>query len=164
MAQSFEAINRKISAQFKLLELAEKETEQLKQKNKRNEIEKHLQHVELKLEKLQESKYSGQQVLLNIGEMENLEKWSSVMEEKMERFDDVVDRLKSAISNVEKKEEIKANHEENIIQEKMFSRRMDEDSEIQEMKLQMKSKKYEKRDKIVNEDRVNVKLTKFVKT
>ena len=36
----------------------------------------------------------------------------------MARFDDVVDRLKSAISNVEKKEEIKAKHEENIQEEK----------------------------------------------
>ena len=55
--------------------------------------------------------------------MENLEKWSSVMEEKMERFDDVVDRLKSAISNVEKKE-AKAKHEKIIIHEEMFRRRM----------------------------------------
>ena len=86
------------------------------------------------------------------------------MEEKMARFDDVVGRLKSAISNVEKKEEIKAKHEENIIQEEMFRRRMQEELKIQEMKLQMKSKEYEKRDKIVNEERVNVKLTKPVIT
>ena len=52
---------------------------------------------------------------LNEGEMKNLEEWSSIMEEKMACFDDVVDRLKSTISNVEKKEEIKANHEKNII-------------------------------------------------
>ena len=35
----------------------------------------------------------------------------------MAHFDDVVDRLKSAISNVERKEEAKVKHEENIIQE-----------------------------------------------
>ena len=130
MAQSLEEINRKISTQFKLLELAEKETERLIKRNKRSEIEKHLQDLELKLEKLQEFKYSGQEVLLNEGEMENLEDWSSVMEEKMARFDDVVHRLKSAISNVEKKEEIKVKHEENIIQEEMFRRRMQEELKI----------------------------------
>ena len=140
MAKSFEEINRKISTQFKLLELAEKETERLIKRNKRSEIKKHLEHVELKLEKLQEFKYSGQEVLLNEGEIENLEEWSSIMEEKVARFDDVVDRLKSAISNAEKKEEIKAKHEENIIQEEMFRRRMQEELKIQEMKLQMKSK------------------------
>ena len=56
--------------------------------------------------------------------MENLEEWLSIMKEKMVRFDDVVDRLKTAISNVKKKEEIKAKHEENIIQEEMFGRRI----------------------------------------
>ena len=41
---------------------------------------------------------------------------------------------------------------------------MQEELKIQEMKLQMKSKVYEKRDKIVNEERVNVKLLKLVIT
>ena len=35
---------------------------------------------------------------------------------------------------------------------------------IQEIELQVKSKEYEKRDKIVNEERVNVKLPKLVIT
>ena len=48
--------NRKISTQFKLLELAETEAEQLLMRNKKSEIDKHLQHVELMLEKLQEFK------------------------------------------------------------------------------------------------------------
>ena len=60
------------------------------------------------------------------------------MEEKMVRFD-VVDRLSSAISNVEKKEEAKAKHEENI-HEQMFRRKMQEELKIQDMKLQMNSK------------------------
>ena len=77
--------------------------------------------------------------------MENLEEWSSV------------------ISNVEKKKEVKTKHKENIFQEEIFRRRMQEELKIQEMRLQMKSKEYEKRDKIVKEERVNVKLliTKF---
>ena len=55
----------------------------------------------------------------------NLERnWLSAAEEKMGRFDDVVNRLKSAISHVKKKEEAKAKHEENIIQEEIFRRRM----------------------------------------
>ena len=52
MAQGLEQINRKISTQFKLLELAEKETERLLTRNKNNDIEKHLQHVELKVRKI----------------------------------------------------------------------------------------------------------------
>ena len=63
-----------------------------------------------------------------------------------------------------KKEEAKAKHEEKIIQEVMFRRRMEEELKIQEMKLQIKYKKHEKRDRIVNEERVNVKLPKLVIT
>ena len=74
MTQGWEKIDLKISTQFKLLELAEKETEQLLKRNKNSEIEKYLQHVELKLEKLQEFKYSAQEVLLEEGKMGNLEK------------------------------------------------------------------------------------------
>ena len=81
----------------------------------------------------------------------------------MAHFDDVVDRLKSSISNVEKKE-AKAKHEENIIQEEMFRRRMQEELKIQEMKLQIKSNEYAKRDKTVDEERVNVKLSKLAIT
>ena len=52
--KGLEENNRKSSTQFKLLELAKKETERLITRNKKSEIEKHLQHVELKLDKLQE--------------------------------------------------------------------------------------------------------------
>ena len=41
MVQGLEKINRKISTQFKLLELGEKETERLLTKNKAIQIEKH---------------------------------------------------------------------------------------------------------------------------
>ena len=49
------------------------------------------------------------------------------MEEKITRFDDVIDRLKSEIFNVEKQEVAKARQKENtlkIFQEEMFRRRM----------------------------------------
>ena len=90
--------------------------------------------------------------------MEKPKDWPSLIEQKMTCFD-VVDRLKNAISNVKEKEVAK---EEYIIQRKMFRRRMKDELKIQEMKLQMKSKGYKKRDKIVNKERV--KLSKLVKT
>ena len=51
-----------------------------------------------------------------------------------------------------------------LFRDEMFRRRMQEELKIQEMKLQMTPKEYEKRDKIVNEERVNVKLHKLVIT
>ena len=41
MAQGLQEMNLKISTQFKLLKLAEKETERLLSRNKKSEIEKH---------------------------------------------------------------------------------------------------------------------------
>ena len=67
--------------------------------------------------------------------MENLEECSIVMEQKMARFDDAVDSLKSVTSNVEKNEEVKAKHEENNIQEEMFRRRMQEGLKIQKIEV-----------------------------
>ena len=46
----------------------------------------------------------------------------------------------------------------------MFRRRMDEELKIQEMKLQIKPKVYEERDRIVNEEKVNVKYPKLIIT
>lgn len=66
-----EETSRKIATQFKLLELAEKGTERLIRRNKKNEIEKSLQRVEFK--------YSAHEVLMGEGEMKNLEVWLSVI-------------------------------------------------------------------------------------
>ena len=68
--------------------------------------------------------------------MENLEEWSSSMDEKMVNFD-VVDRLKVAVINIEKKEKAKVKHEENIIQNEMFRRIMLEEFKIQWMKFEI---------------------------
>ena len=77
--------------------------------------------------------------------MENLEEYSTVMEEKITRFDDVIDRLKSEIFNVEKKEVAKVRQKENtlnIFQEEMFRRRYRQSlkSMTRELKLSMRRK------------------------
>ena len=74
--------------------------------------------------------------MLDENEIENLEEWSSSMDEKMENFD-VVDRLKVAVINIEKKEKAKVKHEENIIQNEMFRRIMLEEFKIQWMKFEI---------------------------
>ena len=48
-------------------------------------------------------------------------------------FNDVINNLKSAISNVEKKGKAKAKHEENIIQKEMLRRRIQEKLKIQDI-------------------------------
>ena len=74
--------------------------------------------------------------MLDENEMEDVEEWSSSMDEKMVNFD-VVDRLKVAVINIEKKEKAKVKHEENIIQNEMFRRIMLEEFKIQWMKFEI---------------------------
>ena len=99
-----------LKTQFKLLALAEKETERSITRNKKSDIDKDLQLAELKFEKLQELQCWAQEFLsdwLEECETGNLEEWLSVMEGKMAPFDDVVNKLKSVISNLGKKEDAK---------------------------------------------------------
>ena len=71
-----EVSKAKIEAQFKLLDLAKRETEKIFARKRTSEIEKHLNHVERKLETIQHMKYEVQKVMIsNVEEMENLEDW-----------------------------------------------------------------------------------------
>ena len=56
----------------------------------------------------------------------------------------------------------KAKHEENIIKEEIFRGRIQEELNTHEIKLQIKSKRYEKRNKIVNKEKINVRLPELV--
>ena len=106
MSETLEEIKANITTQFKLLELAEKSCERILKRNKKSEIEKHLHHVETRLEVLQDLKYSGQEKMLSSSdETEDLEEWSSILEEKMARYDNVVNILKEAVRATGKKEE-----------------------------------------------------------
>ena len=56
----------------------------------------------------------------------------------------------------------KAKHEENIIKKEIFRRRIQEELNTHEMKLRIKSKRCEKRNKIVNEEKINVRSPEYV--
>ena len=79
MTQVLEEINLKISTQIKLLELIEKETERLITRNNKDWDRDTFTACRIKLEKLQEFKYWAQEVLLEEGQIGNLEEWLCVM-------------------------------------------------------------------------------------
>ena len=78
-------------------------------------------------------------------------------------FNNAVNRLKIGVFIGKKKEQATAKHGGNITKEAISIRRMLEVLKIQEMKLQMKSKEFEKRYKITNEKRVNNCLNLMVR-
>ena len=89
----------KIETQFKKLDLAERETKKIIARNRTSKIERHLNHVERKLETIQNVKYEVQEFLVsNEYQMENLEECSNQLEERVLRYDVLVDKLKNEVT------------------------------------------------------------------
>ena len=61
MAGSLTKVEAKIKKQLKLLERAENKSKRLFEREIKYELEKHLKHVETRLEILQDLKYEGQE-------------------------------------------------------------------------------------------------------
>ena len=93
MADSLKTIEAKIKKQVKLLE---NESNTLFERKGKYELEKHLKHVETRLEILQDLKYEGQEmvagdkkdVAVHVGE------WYELLDERLTRFDGFVGKLK----------------------------------------------------------------------
>ena len=166
MAESLTTIEVKIKKQVKLLEIGENERKRLFERRKKYEIEKHLKHIEMRLEILQDLKYEGEERMV-AGDVEdeavNVSEWCEVLDERLARFDEFVGNLKEELFIASEREEAEARRKEDLIQEERFRRRMEEEVKIEEMKMEMKKKGFEfSRDEIVKSDeKVSVKLPKL---
>ena len=88
----------KMETQFKLLDLAARETEKIIARNRTSDIERHLNHAERKLKTIQDIKYEVQEFMVsNEEQMENLEEWSNQLEERVRRHDVLVEKLKNEL-------------------------------------------------------------------
>ena len=64
----------KIERQFQLLDLAERKNEKMIARNRTSEIERHLQHIERKLEAMQDMEYEVHEFMVsNEEQMDDLE-------------------------------------------------------------------------------------------
>ena len=122
----------KIETQFKLLDLAERETEKIIAVNRTSEIERHLNHGERKLETIQDMKYEVQEFMVsNEEQMENSEEWSNQLEERVLRYDVLVDKLKNKLRATMKKEKDQEKQKEEEKHEEKFRRWMKEELKIE---------------------------------
>ena len=130
-----------------------KETKETIARNRASEIERRLNHVERKLKRIQDMRYDVQEFMVSNEEhMENLQKWSNQLEERVLCYDVLVDKLKNQLRVTMKRED----------QEKMDFRRWMEELQIKKKKLIIQKKSYEIRGKIVREERYkNLKLPKM---
>ena len=154
----------KIETQFKLLDLAERETEKIIAGNRTSEIERHLNHGERKLETMQDMKYEVQEFMVsNEEQMENSEEWSNQLEEKVLRYDVLVDKLKNKLRATIKKQKDQEKQKEEEKHEGKFRRWMKEELKIEKKKLEIQTKSYDMRGEIVREEKYkNVKLPKLI--
>ena len=93
-------------------------------------------------------------------EDEIADEWFNITKEKMERYQELVDRLKGCLEDLREKKEAEIRKKEDEILGERFKRRMEEELKIEEMKLEMK-KKNEDKDVFVNRN-IQVKLPKLV--
>ena len=85
----------------------------------------------------------------------------NISNEKMEKYQELADRLKGK-ENIREKKEAKIRKKKDGMQEERLKRRMKEELKIEEIKLQM-NRKNEDKDIIVNRN-IQVKLPKLVIT
>ena len=96
---------------MKLLEIAEIEIKRKFERKRKYELEKHLKHVETRLEILQDIKYEGQKIMVagaEDNEAINVAEWCELLDERLARFDGFVGKLKEEISIASDREEAEA--------------------------------------------------------
>ena len=115
-------------------------------------------------------KYEVQEFMVsNEQQMENLEEWSSQLEERVLHYDDLVDKSKNELKETMKKEEDQEKQEEEKQKEEeqheqKFRRRMGEELGIEKKKLEFQNS-YEMGEEIVREERYeSIKLAKLIIT
>ena len=95
----------KIQIHIKLLDLAKRQTDKIIARNRTSKTERHLNHVEMGLKTIQDMKYELQEFMVsNEEQLENFEEWSNQLEERMLRYDVLVDKLKNELRATMKKE------------------------------------------------------------
>ena len=109
-------------------------------------------------------KYEVQEFMVsNAEQIENLEEWSNQLEERVLHYDVLVDKLKNELRATMKKEEYQDKQKKDEMHENKFRRRMEEELEIEKMKLDIQKKSYEMRGQLVCEKRYkNEQLPKLI--
>ena len=152
-------IKSKIATLFKLREPNQKDSTKILARHKDSEVQKHVSYIKQRLDAIQDMKYQVQEMM--IGENGIVDEWVRITNEKMERYQELVDRLKGCQEDLRKKKEAEIRKKEDEIQEERFKGTMEEELKIKEMKLEMKKNK--DKDIIVNKN-IQVKRPRLVIT
>ena len=119
--------------------------------------------MEQRLDTIQDMKYEVEEMMIAVNvEDAIVDECLSITNEKMERYQELVDRLKGCLEDPRQQKVAEIGKKEDEMQEERFKRKMEEELKIEEMKPEMKKKK-EYKDIIVNGN-TQVNLPKLVIT
>ena len=124
-----EEIKSKINAQFEILERSERDSKKYlinKVINKDSKAQKHVSYMEQQEDTIRDMNYEVQEMVIEI-----VNEWIHIMKKKMERYQEVVDRLKGYLEDLREKKEAETRKREDQMQEKRFKRRMEEKLKIE---------------------------------
>ena len=141
-----EEAKTKVNTQFKILERSERDSIKILERNKANEVEKHVNYIEKRLDVILNMKYEVQELMISEGESdEAVDEWVNITEEKMVRYNELIDRMKVRLEDLQEKKEEEVRKKEDEKKEEMFRRRMAEELEIEKKKLEIQKKGYEEK-------------------
>ena len=126
---------------MKMLELAERETEQLLKRNKLNKLQKHLTNIEKRLDVLQDLKHKVQELMISESEESKAtDEFTTKIEEDMATFDGVLNELEKSVKRLNQDEQAKTRSKVDQEQEDNFRRRYEEKMRLKEMRMEMRKK------------------------
>ena len=158
MVDNLEQTKISIKNYIKMLTLAERESIRLLARNKYSKLEKFKGNIETRTEALQDLKYKVQEIMTE--EASDIDAYAEQLEERISQFDTVISSLERAIQLLADSEEAKSRRREDQEQEVEFRRKLEQEKQLEEMRMEMR-KQFEKKEGKKKED-PKAKLPKLV--
>ena len=96
-----EKIKSKIATQFKILESSEKDSTKIYARKEDSEVQKHVSYMEQQLESLRDMKYEVYKMMIdNNVEHEIVGECVNMTMKKIERYQELIDRLKGCLEDL----------------------------------------------------------------
>ena len=154
---------KKVNTKLKFLKLTENDDDRIFGRNDEQEMKKHLQKFEEKLEEIRELKYKVQeQMIENEKSEDEVTRWPADLEESIAKTVTASEVIKRAIAKFKVEAENCKRYLQDKEEEKRMQRRLEEERTIQEMKAEMKKLKKTEERRRSREDEDRVKLSKLV--
>ena len=134
------------------------------QKNKIKEVEKHIAVMESKLNEIRDLISTVQEIRLEREDsVEDVEKWSTKLEKRMECYDNPIEQIQSRLKSLKKQDEDEIKEKEYEDENRKMKFRYEEEKNIEEMKLHLQNKN---KRKTIDKEIIstNIKLPKLVIT